>query len=223
MITAASVPPVTRSSRIDPQDATAIRALLNIPRPRTRADCLDGPRPCPWVACRHHLLFEVARPPAASGARRAASEGAALVLNAPLSGASRRRPHLHASAAAEVVRVWIDDALERWQSLGYTCSLDRADDVLRLRAGKTSLQELAELRGLSRAQMRREMALAGAALRVGLAELRRAELAQAEMEAVALAAVRGQPTDEPPQGLIVRIERDAPPPRVLAAGDIFTW
>ena len=23
--------------------------------PRTRADCLDGPRPCPHYACRHHL------------------------------------------------------------------------------------------------------------------------------------------------------------------------
>lgn len=28
-------------------------------RPRTRADCLDGPRPCPWVSCRWHLGLEV--------------------------------------------------------------------------------------------------------------------------------------------------------------------
>lgn len=28
-------------------------------RPRTRADCIDGPRPCPWVGCRHHLYLEV--------------------------------------------------------------------------------------------------------------------------------------------------------------------
>ena len=28
-------------------------------RPRTRGDCEDGPRPCPWVSCRHHLLFDV--------------------------------------------------------------------------------------------------------------------------------------------------------------------
>lgn len=26
------------------------------PRPRTRGDCIDGPRPCPWVSCKHHLL-----------------------------------------------------------------------------------------------------------------------------------------------------------------------
>lgn len=27
------------------------------PRPRTRADCANGPRPCPWVGCRHHLYY----------------------------------------------------------------------------------------------------------------------------------------------------------------------
>jgi len=28
-------------------------------RPRTRADCIDGPRPCPWVGCRYHLYLSV--------------------------------------------------------------------------------------------------------------------------------------------------------------------
>lgn len=28
-------------------------------RPRTRADCVDGPRPCPWVSCEHHAMIEV--------------------------------------------------------------------------------------------------------------------------------------------------------------------
>lgn len=28
-------------------------------RPQTRADCKGGPRPCPWVSCRHHLALEV--------------------------------------------------------------------------------------------------------------------------------------------------------------------
>lgn len=32
---------------------------LDVERPRTRADCMDGPRPCPWVGCRHHLYLEV--------------------------------------------------------------------------------------------------------------------------------------------------------------------
>lgn len=24
-------------------------------RPKTRADCVEGPRPCPWMGCRYHL------------------------------------------------------------------------------------------------------------------------------------------------------------------------
>jgi len=36
----------------------APQARVSLPvleRPRTRAECADGPRPCPWVSCRHHL------------------------------------------------------------------------------------------------------------------------------------------------------------------------
>jgi hypothetical protein len=28
-------------------------------RPRTRIDCLDAPRPCPFVSCKHHLFLDV--------------------------------------------------------------------------------------------------------------------------------------------------------------------
>lgn len=28
-------------------------------RPKTRGDCVDGERPCPWAACRHHMAIEV--------------------------------------------------------------------------------------------------------------------------------------------------------------------
>jgi len=28
-------------------------------RPKTRGECVDGPRPCPWVSCRHHLAIDV--------------------------------------------------------------------------------------------------------------------------------------------------------------------
>lgn len=31
----------------------------NKDRPRTRGDCVDGPRPCPWVTCRHHLYLDI--------------------------------------------------------------------------------------------------------------------------------------------------------------------
>ena len=30
-----------------------------VDRPRIRADCIDGPRPCPWASCAHHNGFEV--------------------------------------------------------------------------------------------------------------------------------------------------------------------
>jgi hypothetical protein len=28
-------------------------------KPRTRAECVDGPRPCPYVSCKHHLYLDV--------------------------------------------------------------------------------------------------------------------------------------------------------------------
>lgn len=34
-------------------------SVVQEPRPQTRADCIDGPRPCPWVGCRYHLALEV--------------------------------------------------------------------------------------------------------------------------------------------------------------------
>lgn len=27
--------------------------------PRTRGECIDGPRPCPWVSCKYHLFLDV--------------------------------------------------------------------------------------------------------------------------------------------------------------------
>ncbi len=32
---------------------------LEAARPRTRGDCRDASRPCPFVACRHHLYLDV--------------------------------------------------------------------------------------------------------------------------------------------------------------------
>lgn len=31
----------------------------DVRRPRTRGECADGPRPCPFVSCRHHLYLDV--------------------------------------------------------------------------------------------------------------------------------------------------------------------
>jgi hypothetical protein len=33
--------------------------VLDVERPETREDCRDMPRPCPWVACKHHLYLDI--------------------------------------------------------------------------------------------------------------------------------------------------------------------
>jgi hypothetical protein len=33
--------------------------VTDVERPRTRAECKDEPRPCPWVACKHHLYLDI--------------------------------------------------------------------------------------------------------------------------------------------------------------------
>lgn len=47
----AAQPPVSKLS------AAEVAELERL-RPRTRGDCVDGPRPCPWVGCRHHLYLD---------------------------------------------------------------------------------------------------------------------------------------------------------------------
>ena len=37
----------------------ALMAELEATRPRTRADCAEGERPCPYVSCKHHLYLDV--------------------------------------------------------------------------------------------------------------------------------------------------------------------
>lgn len=35
--------------------------------PLTRGDCVDGPRPCPYITCRHHLAIDRFVPDTAEG------------------------------------------------------------------------------------------------------------------------------------------------------------
>lgn len=46
---------------VEPADdlAMALWRQAQEARPRLRSECIDGPRPCPWVSCRHHLYLEV--------------------------------------------------------------------------------------------------------------------------------------------------------------------
>ncbi len=116
-------PPPVPEQRCD----VDISELLAIPRPRTRADCIDAPRPCPWVGCRHHMLLEIG---AATG--RALDEAdrrpTTIRLNERWQRENGRRGGLRASAAEHVFRRWLADALELLLVLPYSCSLDVVDD-----------------------------------------------------------------------------------------------
>lgn len=43
---------------IDPDLEEIIREVESM-RPRTRADCANGPRPCMFISCKHHLYLDV--------------------------------------------------------------------------------------------------------------------------------------------------------------------
>lgn len=59
------VEPTTRLTKRDRESGRVHLSLLkeagidpDAERPRTRGDCVDGPRPCPWVSCSHHLYLD---------------------------------------------------------------------------------------------------------------------------------------------------------------------
>jgi hypothetical protein len=85
--------------------------MLKVPRPQTRAECVNGPRPCPWVACSHHTLLEVTQ------------QGWVSVKRL-----GQRKPRaLRPSADDQAVTVWTDDVLEELAGNPHSCVLDVAD------------------------------------------------------------------------------------------------
>lgn len=102
--------------------------MLAVPRPKTRSDCLQEARPCPWVGCSKHLLLEVTTARATD--RRPRGRPTTLRMNAASSTRSvaGRRKGLRSNAAAALVRTWIDAAVEQLSVMPYTCSLDVVRD-----------------------------------------------------------------------------------------------
>jgi len=43
---------------IDPEEQELLGEIESL-RPRTRAACVNGPRPCLYVSCKHHLYLDV--------------------------------------------------------------------------------------------------------------------------------------------------------------------
>jgi hypothetical protein len=43
----------------DRKRAASLYPVATTPRPETRGECADGPRPCPFVGCKHHLYLDI--------------------------------------------------------------------------------------------------------------------------------------------------------------------
>ncbi len=48
-----------RLSREEIRTGIELADLIGYDRPRNRSECIEGPRPCPYVACKHHLYLDV--------------------------------------------------------------------------------------------------------------------------------------------------------------------
>ena len=48
-----------RLTREELRVGAAMYPPVDIPRPSTRAECREEMRPCPWVACKHHLYLDI--------------------------------------------------------------------------------------------------------------------------------------------------------------------
>lgn len=107
-------------------------------RPRTRGECANGPRPCPWVSCRYHLLLEV-KPPSVDEYGR--SHGGTIRL--PVLGSK-----LHPGAGPLAVDEFTEAATACLEAMAETCTLDVAD------SGGTILAEVGELLGVTRERAR---------------------------------------------------------------------
>jgi hypothetical protein len=51
--------PIKRLTRAELAEGARLNPPVDIPRPRTRAECRGAMRPCPWVACKHHLYLDI--------------------------------------------------------------------------------------------------------------------------------------------------------------------
>ncbi|MSQ83217.1 MAG: DNA-binding protein [Myxococcales bacterium] len=53
-----TIPP-TRLTKGEIAEGIALAEYMDYRRPQTRGECINGQRPCPYVACKHHLYLDV--------------------------------------------------------------------------------------------------------------------------------------------------------------------
>lgn len=85
-------------------------------RPRTRAECVDAPRPCPFVGCRYHLALDVVYK--------------SIRVNVGRSGRDGQRPRskalLKAADVFDADQV-VDELVAWWFDGAPSCALDEAE------------------------------------------------------------------------------------------------
>lgn len=117
-------------------------------RPRTRADCIDGPRPCPW-SCRFNLLFDTL------------PDGSISIRSGD------RRIIIPRTATAEEFEATVDAATSTWTNLP-SCALDEVGDTkslaeVALRLGVTR-QAVHLIEGPAQTKLRQALVEAGVEL-----------------------------------------------------------
>lgn len=126
-------------------------------RPQTRGDCVDGPRPCPWVGCRHHTYIDHVR--GGDWATDKKSRGRAAAMRAaanrpipewysPIERARRVKRDRDRMARAEELESHTTQRLPHPSSVASVCALDFAE------RGGMSLSEIGEVFGLTRERVR---------------------------------------------------------------------
>ena len=113
--------------------------MTNPTQPRTRGECACGPRPCPWVGCRYHLLI--------------------LEPTRNLDALRGRRHDLPVLRYNKLLQDLTAETIEAFPALALamlpeTCALDVAEE-----GGKT-FEAVAELFGTTRERIRQLQAVA---------------------------------------------------------------
>ena len=124
-----------------------------------RADCKDGPRPCPLVSCRYHLLKEITVDGSIKVLHRIRRKGAPEILRESASSMRADR--------------FIDDAAATIELIDDTCALDVADE------GPANLDRIGQAMGVTREGARLMVDRAHRAMRVARDRADREEEARA--------------------------------------------